>query len=89
MITTVGAQLVELFPLPVEVKAVLELLSDCAAEALLSPGVAVTVPFVFVAAPDQYETFMVVIVSADVPPPVVKLVADTVAVHVLVASPRP
>ncbi|MEU9047607.1 hypothetical protein AB0D63_39110, partial [Kitasatospora sp. NPDC048343] len=43
----------------------------------------------FVAAPDQYETFEVVIVSADVPPPVVKLVADTVAVHVLVASPRP
>lgn len=30
-----------------------------------------------------------VIVSADVAPPVVKFVADTVAVHVLEASPRP
>jgi hypothetical protein len=53
VITTVGVQLVKLFPLPVEVKAVLELLSVCLVEASLWPGVAVTVPFVFVASPDQ------------------------------------
>lgn len=53
MITTVGLQLVELLPLPVEVKAVLELLSVCLAEASLWPGVTVTVPVVLVASPDQ------------------------------------
>ncbi|MEU9048623.1 MULTISPECIES: hypothetical protein [unclassified Kitasatospora] len=53
MITTVGVQLVELFPLPVEVKAGLGLLSACLVEASLWPGVTVTVPFALVAGPDQ------------------------------------
>ncbi|MFH8631603.1 hypothetical protein ACH4CC_17330 [Streptomyces lydicus] len=53
VITTVGVQPVELFPLPVEVKAGLGLLSACLAEASLWPGEAVTVPFVLVAGPDQ------------------------------------
>jgi hypothetical protein len=46
------------------------------------------IPVVAVAGPDQYDTAAFGIVSARVPPPVLKSVEDTVVVHVAVSAPR-
>ncbi len=52
--TRVGFQAAEVIPAPpAEVKAVLLVVSVCAAAALAWPGVTVAVPLVAVAAPDQ------------------------------------
>jgi hypothetical protein len=45
-------------------------------------------PVVAVAGPDQYDTAALLIVSAGVPPPVVKSVEETVVVQVAVSAAR-
>ena len=84
-----GFHVQELLPTPsVSVKAVRGALSDCARRAVSWPGVKTPMPVVAVAGPDQYDTSAFGIVSAGVPPPVVKSVEDTVVVQVAVSAPR-
>jgi hypothetical protein len=87
--TMVGFHVAESSPVPaVSVNAVRETLRLCAAGAVACPGVKVPSPVVAVAAPDQYDTSVVGTVSAAVPPPVLKLVEVTDAVHAAVSRAR-
>src|SRR5438067_11953535 len=86
--TRVGFQLSDVVPAltPIEaLNAVMDVDRTNASADVAWPGVVVrNVPDVAVAGPDQYLIELVGMVWSDPPVPVVKLVLDTVAVHVRV-----
>src|SRR4051794_23092801 len=80
--TSVGFQVTKLLPEPREwAKAVRDELRVTALAEVSWPTVNAPVPDLETELPDQYDTSAVGIVSAVVLPPVVKLVAETVAVQ--------
>src|SRR5437879_5612725 len=83
MVTTrVGAQLVLLVPAALAAEnAVTAVDSGTRCAAVFWPGERTPAPVKAVVGPDQYAMFPFVMVSAVVPPPVVRFVADTVAVQ--------
>src|SRR5262249_5645381 len=87
----VGFQVAELSPDPLFfLNAVRVVSRACGSAGVGGRGTTVPVPapVLAVAAPDQYSTSVLGIVSAADPPPVVMLVADTLAIQVAVNAAR-
>jgi hypothetical protein len=90
LMVTVGFHEAELCPTRTDAEnAVRDTLRSCALADVACPGVKVPTPEVAVEVPDQYVAWAFPMVSFAVPPPVVKSVDDTDAVHDPSRVPRP